>query len=96
MARAKETQPIDEQPIEQPIEEPKTVEEAIEPETVEEVIEKEEAKKAQPKKQKEWKILAPNKDYTGVAATVEFKDGIGFTSNEVIKNYFEAKGFKIL
>lgn len=87
MARAKETQSIDEQSIEQPIEQPATVEEAIE---------KEEAKKAQPKKQKEWKILAPNKDYTGVAATVEFKNGIGFTSNEVIKNYFEAKGFKIL
>ena len=83
MARAKETQPIDEQPIEQPA-------------TVEEAIEKEEAKKAQPKKQKEWKILAPNKDYTGVAATVEFKNGIGFTSNEVIKNYFESKGFQIV
>ena len=87
MARAKETQPIDEQPIEQPIDEPVTVEEAIE---------KEEAKKVQPKKQKEWKILAPNKDYTGVAATVEFKNGIGFTSNEVIKNYFESKGFQIV
>ena len=83
MARAKETQPIDEQPIEQPA-------------TVEEAIEKEEAKKAQPKKQKEWKILAPNKDYTGVAATVEFKNGVGFTSNEVIKNYFESKGFQIV
>ena len=96
MARAKETQSIDEQSTEQPIEQPATVEEAIEPKTVEEAIEKEEAKKVQPKKQKEWKILAPNKDYTGVAATVEFKNGIGFTSNEVIKNYFESKGFQII
>lgn len=66
-------------------------EQPIEIKTVEEKLEEE-----QPKKQKEWKILAPNKDYTGVAATVEFKDGIGFTSNEVIKNYFESKGFEIL
>lgn len=66
-------------------------EQPIETKTVEEKLEEE-----QPKKQKEWKILAPNKDYTGVAATVEFKDGIGFTSNEVIKNYFESKGFEIV
>lgn len=51
--------------------------------------------KEQPKKQNEWKITAPNKQYSGTMATVEFIDGVGYTKNEVIKKYFEAKGFEI-
>lgn len=95
MARAKsETEEI--KKLEEEKENQSIDEQSIEPETVEEAIEKEEAKKAQPKKQKEWKILAPNKEYNGVAATVKFKNGVGFTSNEVIKNYFESRGFEIV
>lgn len=41
-------------------------------------------------------VEAPNKNYNGVVATVEFKDGKGETSNKVILDYFKARGYKLI
>lgn len=43
----------------------------------------------------EYVIEAPNKAYTGMTATVDFKDGKGVTSNKVVLDYFKARGYKI-
>lgn len=41
------------------------------------------------------KIYSPNKNYTGVSATVRFVNGVGETENEHLINWFESKGYKV-
>lgn len=41
------------------------------------------------------KIYAPNKDYSGVSATVTFVNGVGETDNEYLKKWFTEKGYEI-
>lgn len=44
---------------------------------------------------KEYKIEAPNTSYSGLTATVEFKNGIGKTTNKVVADYFKARNYKV-
>lgn len=41
------------------------------------------------KNEKIYLIEAPNKNYNGTTATVDFKDGKGYCSNKVILEYFK-------
>lgn len=41
------------------------------------------------------KIYAPNKDYTGVSASVPFANGVGETSNPVLLAWFREHGYTI-
>lgn len=43
----------------------------------------------------EYKIEAPNTSYSGLTATVEFKNGIGKTTNKVVADYFKARNYKV-
>lgn len=47
------------------------------------------------KNEKVYLIEAPNKNYNGTTATVDFKDGKGYCSNKVILEYFKKRGYKI-
>lgn len=58
-----------------------------------EVITEEEAEELE--KAEEYKIEAPNTSYSGLTATVEFKNGIGKTTNKVIVDYFKARNYKV-
>ena len=62
------------------------------PEGAEEITE-EEAKELE--KAEEYKIEAPNTSYSGLTATVEFKNGIGTTTNKVVADYFKARNYKV-
>lgn len=39
------------------------------------------------------KILAPNKEYTGVSASVPFCNGVGETDNPTLISWFEEHGY---
>lgn len=41
------------------------------------------------------KIIAPNKDYTGLSAGVSFVDGIGSTDDAYLIAWFEAHGYTV-
>jgi hypothetical protein len=41
------------------------------------------------------KIYAPNKQYSGVVATVTFVDGVGETNSPHLIDYFDRKGYTI-
>ncbi len=41
------------------------------------------------------KIHAPNKEYTGVSASVPFVNGVGESDNSVLLSWFEAHGYKV-
>lgn len=41
------------------------------------------------------KVIAPNKQYTGLSATVMFVNGIGETDNENLLQWFEEKGYTV-
>ena len=41
------------------------------------------------------KILAPNKKYTGVTASVAFADGVGSTDKPHLIKWFKEKGFEV-
>jgi len=41
------------------------------------------------------KVIAPNKQYTGLSATVMFVNGVGETDNENLLQWFEEKGYTI-
>lgn len=41
------------------------------------------------------KITAPAKDFTGTVVGVDFKDGVGETSNEGAIAYFERQGYTV-
>ena len=41
------------------------------------------------------KIYAPNKEYTGVSASVPFVNGVGETSDERLLAWFEDRGYKV-
>ena len=58
-----------------------------------EIITEEEAEELE--KAEEYKIEAPNTSYSGLTATVEFKNGIGKTTNKVIVDYFKARNYKV-
>lgn len=41
------------------------------------------------------KVKAPNKQYTGLSATVMFVNGVGETDNEQLLQWFESKGYTV-
>lgn len=41
------------------------------------------------------KILSPNKDYTGVSASVPFVNGVGETNNHYLIEWFKAHGYAV-
>lgn len=41
------------------------------------------------------KILAPNKDYTGISASVGFAKGVGETSDPNLIDWFKTHGYKV-
>lgn len=41
------------------------------------------------------KIIAPNKEYNGISAGVQFKSGVGHTENENLIRWFESKGYVV-
>lgn len=43
-----------------------------------------------------YKILAPNKSYTGVSASVTFCNGVGYTENKRLVEWFIDKGYKVI
>lgn len=43
----------------------------------------------------EYEIKAPNESYSGLTATVEFKNGVGKTKNKIVADYFKARNFKV-
>lgn len=40
-------------------------------------------------------IEAPNKEYTGVSASVSFCNGVGRTENELLIQWFKNHGYKV-
>lgn len=42
------------------------------------------------------KILAPNKQYTGVSASVPFCNGIGTTDKPELKEWFKKHGYQVI
>lgn len=43
-----------------------------------------------------YKILAPNKSYTGVSASVAFCNGVGYTENKRLVDWFIDKGYRVI
>jgi hypothetical protein len=41
------------------------------------------------------KVTAPDKNYTGVTATVYFKDGVGETDKDYLLNWFQNHGYTV-
>ncbi|MEG2919162.1 MAG: hypothetical protein RR851_14665 [Clostridium sp.] len=41
------------------------------------------------------KIIAPNKDYTGISASVVFCNGVGETENLELIEWFKNKGYGV-
>ena len=41
------------------------------------------------------KILAPNKSYTGISASVRFVNGIGETGRPELISWFKAHGYEV-
>ncbi|WP_052447236.1 hypothetical protein [Clostridium polynesiense] len=41
------------------------------------------------------KIFAPNKEYTGVSASVDFLNGVGETDNPALLNWFREHGYEV-
>lgn len=41
------------------------------------------------------KILAPNKKYCGVSASVPFVDGVGYTEDEDLIKWFDEHGYDV-
>lgn len=42
-----------------------------------------------------FKINAPNKDYTGISASVTFSKGIGLTERKELIPWFKAHGYEV-
>lgn len=42
------------------------------------------------------KILAQNKQYNGISASIQFINGVGETSNPYLINWFKQKGYEIV
>lgn len=42
------------------------------------------------------KILAPNKEYTGVSASVSFVKGVGETDNNHLIQWFKEHGYEVV
>lgn len=41
------------------------------------------------------KVYAPNKEYTGISASVPFVNGVGETDNPHLLRWFESKGYEV-
>lgn len=41
------------------------------------------------------RIIAPNRQYTGISASVEFKEGVGETSDPHLISWFKAHGYTV-
>ena len=90
MGRAR-VEEIKNEEVTEKLEETPEVEET--PEAVTEKTEKED--KEMEKEKAEYIIEVKNKSYTGTAANVQFKNGVGITKNELLADYFKARGAKI-
>lgn len=42
------------------------------------------------------KIIAPNKSYTGVSASIAFCNGEGNTNNPILINWFKMHGYEVI
>ena len=42
------------------------------------------------------RILAPNKQYSGISASVKFVNGEGFTTNEYLISWFKSHGYDVI
>ena len=42
-----------------------------------------------------YKIIAPNKSYTGISASVTFCNGVGYTENKKLLEWFIDKGYRV-
>lgn len=42
------------------------------------------------------KIIAPNKQYTGISASVYFYNGVGETTNEDLISWFKEHGYDVI
>jgi hypothetical protein len=42
------------------------------------------------------KIYSPNKNYTGISASVTFSKGMGETEDEHLKGWFKDHGYKVV
>ena len=47
------------------------------------------------KEKAEYIIEVKNRSYTGTAANVQFKNGVGVTKNPLLADYFKSRGAKI-
>ncbi|MBE6058234.1 Rho termination factor N-terminal domain-containing protein [Clostridium sp.] len=43
-----------------------------------------------------YKILAPNKEYTGISASVSFIKGEGITEDKWLVDWFKNKGYEVI
>lgn len=43
-----------------------------------------------------YKIIAPNKSYTGISASVTFCNGVGYTENKKLLEWFIDKGYRVI
>lgn len=41
------------------------------------------------------RVIAPNKEYTGLSAGVAFANGVGETDNPHLLSWFESKGYEV-
>jgi hypothetical protein len=41
------------------------------------------------------KILSPNKQYSGISASVKFVDGVGETDNPNLIDWFKSHGYEV-
>ena len=41
------------------------------------------------------KILTPNKDYSGISASVPFINGVGYTDDEDLISWFKEHGYEV-
>ncbi len=42
------------------------------------------------------KILAPNKNYSGESAGIQFQKGVGYTNDENLIGWFKERGYKVV
>lgn len=46
-------------------------------------------------KEKEYEIYSPNKEFTGVSASVGFANGVGRTKDAYLVEWFKEKGYEV-
>lgn len=64
-------------------------------EPIEDVDVDPEPTKQEEAKGKEYEIHAPNKEYSGITASVGFVNGVGRTNDDYLVEWFKEKGYKV-